>query len=218
MHELDEPGYGVRSADRLQGEEFEVQNMTTVWSEWGALTRFLESARLAYARERNLWNSLELADREAVVIVSTSGARRYEVSLSRHLSAVDDEVTLHASVLIHYYALAEAAACAHLNIESRSAGGIEAWGRQLLTANSRSWTDVLDGEAGAVELAVVRNAFADGTRTISDSDAARLVTAAASPRSAGDSVSLTYDEAGGARRSGRRARATATSRRRRELR
>jgi hypothetical protein len=168
--------------------------MATVWSEWGALTRFLESARLAYARERNLWNSLELADRESVVIVSTSGARRYEVSLDKHLSAVDDEVTLHASVLIHYYALAEAAACAHLNLDSRSAGGIEAWGRQLLEANNRSWADVLDGVAGAVELAVVKNAYSHGTRKISDRDASRLAGVVALPRSAGDSVSLTYDE------------------------
>ncbi|HET6292900.1 MAG TPA: hypothetical protein VFG33_05985 [Kribbella sp.] len=168
--------------------------MATVWTEWGALTRFLQSARLAFARERSLWHSLELADPDAVMITSMNGASRYEVSLSQHVSAVDDEVTLHASVLIHYYALAEAAACAHLSIDARNAGGIEAWGNQLLIANGRDWSDVLDGRAGAVELAVVRNAFAHGTRLVSDSGATRLSAAGSPPRLACDPVTLTYQE------------------------
>lgn len=168
--------------------------MATFRTEWGALTRFLESARLAFARERSLWHSLELAEPDAVMITSMNGASRYEVSLSQHVSAVDDEVTLLASVLIHYYALAEAAACAHLNIDARGAGGIEAWGSQLLVANKRDWTDVLDGKAGAVELAVVRSAFAHGTRTVDASGEARLLAAGAPALSAGDRVTLTYRE------------------------
>lgn len=168
--------------------------MSTVWTEWGALTRFLESARVAFARERNLWNSLELADPEAVQITTTTGARRYEVGLTNHLAAVDDEVTLYASVLIHTYALAEAAACRELGIDSRSAGGIENWGKRLLDANNRDWSGVFEGEAGAVEVAVVRNAFAHGTRLIDAPSEGRLAAAGASPRAAGDAVSLTYEE------------------------
>lgn len=34
-----------------------------LWDSWGALTRFLESARIALARERDLWTSLELDKR-----------------------------------------------------------------------------------------------------------------------------------------------------------
>lgn len=168
--------------------------MTTVWTEWGALTRFLESARVAFARERNLWHSLELADREAVTITTQTGTRHYAVSLEDHIAAVDDEVTLFASVLIHTYALAEDAACRQVGLDSRTAGGIEVWGKRLLDAYDRDWTGVLDSESGAVELAVVRNAFAHGTRTIDDSGAKRLASAGSPPRSPGDPVSLTYEE------------------------
>ena len=168
--------------------------MSTVWAEWGTLTRFLESARVAFARERNLWHSLELADPEVVTITTTTGVRRYKVSLRNHLAAIDDEVTLYASVLIHTYALAEDVACRHVGIGSRVAGGIESWGQRLLDARGRNWSGVLDGEAGAVEVAVVRNAFAHGTRMIDASAEARLATAGSSPRTAGDSVTLTYEE------------------------
>ena len=168
--------------------------MSTVWTEWGALTRFLESARVAFARERNLWHSLELADPEAVQITTTTGVRRYEVALSNHLAAVDDEVTLYASVLIHTFALAEAAATKKLGIDSRAAGGIESWGKRLLDSSNRDWAGVFEGEAGAVEVAVVRNAFAHGTRTIDSAAETRLATAGASPRAAGDAVNLTYEE------------------------
>ncbi|GAA5017988.1 hypothetical protein GCM10023258_04520 [Terrabacter aeriphilus] len=168
--------------------------MSTVWTEWGALTRFLESARVAFARERNLWHSLELADPQIVQITTTTGVRRYQVALASHLAAVDDEVTLYASVLIHTYALTEAAATSKLGIDSRAAGGIETWGKLLLDANGRDWTGVFEGEGGAVEVAVVRNAFAHGTRVIDSAAEARLVAAGASPRTAGDAVSLTYEE------------------------
>jgi hypothetical protein len=116
------------------------------------------------------------------------------VKLQQHLDAVDDEVTLHASVLIHSYALAEATGCALLGIDSRNAGGIEKWGHQLLVANDRDWTDVVDGRPGAVEVAVVRNAFAHGGRTITINDSERLHRAGSPPRNPGDPVSLSYEE------------------------
>lgn len=168
--------------------------MSTVWTEWGALTRFLESARVAFARERNLWSSLELADPDAVKITTTTGPRRYEVALKNHMAAVDDEVTLYASVLIHTYALAESAACRQLAIDSRTAGGIESWGGKLLSTHGRDWSGVFEGESGAVEVAVVRNAFAHGTRLIDDAAETRLAAAGAAPRASGDAVSLEYEE------------------------
>ena len=168
--------------------------MSNVWTEWGALTRFLESARVAFARERNLWRSLELSDPESVQITTTTGLRRYEVGLTNHLAAVDDEVTLYASVLIHTYALAEAAACRQLAIDSRSSGGIESWGKRLLDSNRRDWGGVFEGEEGAVEVAVVRSAFAHGTRVIDASSEARLAAVGAAPRAAGGAVGLTYEE------------------------
>ena len=167
----------------------------TVWDEWGALTRFLESARLAFARESRLWHSLELSDRDSVTITAPRGSQSaYQVRLQQHLDAVDDEVTLLASVLIHSYALVESTACDLLGIDSRTAGGIEKWGHRLLESNDRDWTDVVDGRSGAVEVAVIRNAFAHGGRTITTKDADRLHKAGSLPRSPGDRVSLGNEE------------------------
>jgi hypothetical protein len=168
--------------------------MSTVWDEWRNLTRFLESARVAFARERSLWQSLELADPESVTISTTTGVRRFQVSLSDHLASVDDEVTLYAAVLIHTYALAEDAGCRALGVDSRSAGGIENWGKGLLAARGRDWSGVLDGEAGAVEVAVVRNAFTHGAREIDAGAVARLSACGAPLRSVGDRVGLQYEE------------------------
>lgn len=169
--------------------------MTTVWEEWGSLTRFLESARLAFARERRLWHSLELEDRATVFIKGPAAETgTYKVSLDQHVEAVDDEETLFASVLIHSYALAESVACDLLRLDSRNAGGIEVWGSQLLNANDRNWGDVFDGKAGAVEVAVTRNAFAHGTRLVDASGEARLRSAGSSLYVAGERVSLTYEQ------------------------
>src|SRR6476620_2235167 len=119
-----------------------------VWTEWGRLTRFLESARLAFVRERNLWTSLELARLDEVRLSADTGRSLYKVPLAQHLAAVEDEDTLFASVLIHSYALAESAAAARLDIDSRDCGGIEDWGTRLLVANGRTWDSIDGGVAG----------------------------------------------------------------------
>ncbi|GCD88076.1 hypothetical protein [Nocardioides sp. LS1] len=166
----------------------------TVWDEWGALTRFLESARIAFARERNLWHALELADREAVTINAPASEHgRYAVSLGQHIAAVDDEVTLHASVLIHSYALTESTICGLLGVSPRRTNGIEDWATRALEANGRSWDSVQAGLPGAVEVAVVRNAFAHGTRTV-DAQGAKRLQAVGTQVSAGQAVTLTYEE------------------------
>ena len=107
---------------------------------------------------------------------------------------MDDEETLYAAVLVHSYALAEAVTCDTLGLDSRNAGGIESWGFRMLQANGRSWTDVFDGEAGAVEVAVVRNAFPHGTRLVDSAGAARLQAVGSTLHATGDSVSLTYEQ------------------------
>jgi len=163
-----------------------------VWDEWLRITRFLEAARLAFAREAELWTSLETV--EPVTLDVTTSKGRYRVDVADHLTAVQDDETLLASVLIHTYALAESAAVDHLSIGARDLGGIEDWGDRLLASENRSWRDLQDGLAGAVEVAVVRNAFAHGQRTIDASGERRLRAAGVSSWSAGDSVSLTYDQ------------------------
>lgn len=163
-----------------------------VWSEWGRLTRFLESARLAFARERNLWASLELRSAEDVRLSAASKHGIYKVALTQHLAAVRDEETLFASVLIHSYALAETAAAERLRGDARDFGGIEDWGTRLLATTSSTWDSLNEGVAGAVEVAVVRNAYAHGARRVDELAANRLRAVGKTQPKAGDLVVLDY--------------------------
>lgn len=167
--------------------------MSNLWDTWAELTRFLESARLAFARERVLWESLELADREKASLKVRVGKGWYKARLDQHVQAVLNEEMLYASVLIHSYALAESAAIDSLGL-ARASGGIESWGKLLLQEAGSNWAAVRDGDWGVVEVAVVRNAFAHGTRCIDAGAAKRLTDAGAPSRSDGSRVSLTYDE------------------------
>jgi len=135
----------------------------------------LESARLAFARERDLWTAIELDRREDVRLKASAGKTNYMVSLDQHLLAIQDEGRLITSVLIHSYALAESAALDHLQLGSRSVAGVEDWGTRLLSANSQDWSQVLGGFPGAVEVAVARNAFAHGNKRIDVSTERRFV-------------------------------------------
>lgn len=164
------------------------------YDEWGRITRFLESARLAFARERGLWASLEIRDSDAVQLAAPAGQGEYRVSLDRHIAAVSDEETLLASVLVHSYALAESAASDRLGIDSREFGGIEDWGERLLNTTGSPWSEVKDERSGAVEVAVIRNVFAHGTRAIDEASAERLAAAGAPAREVGSTVNLTYVE------------------------
>jgi len=148
--------------------------LAPVWIEWGRLTRFLESARLAFAREHNLWTSLELRSADAVKVSAAADHGTHKVSLKGHLDAVRDKETPLASVLIHSYALAENAAAARLCGDARDFGGIEDWGTRLLATTGSTWDSLEEGLAGAVEVAVFRNAYAHGSRRVDASAASRL--------------------------------------------
>lgn len=163
-----------------------------VWDEWGRITRFLESARLAFAREQNLWTSLEIKDPEEVQLSATNGHGTYKVALAKHLTAVQDEDILLGSVLIHSYALAESAAAQRLRADARHFGGIEDWGARLLATTQSTWDSLRDGRAGAVEVGVVRNAYAHGARIMSQSAKHRLRVAGGAHSSNGDPVMLDY--------------------------
>ena len=166
--------------------------LAPVWREWRRLTRFLESARLAFARESNLWTSLELRSADEVKLSAATPHGSYRVGLQQHLEAVRDEEMLLASVLIHSYALAETAAAERLGSDARDFGGIEDWGRRLLATTGSTWSDLRDGAAGAVEVAVVRNAYAHGGRRIDASAASRLRAVGKSSPARGDLVVLDY--------------------------
>ena len=114
------------------------------------------------------------------------------MALREHLSAVQSEDTLFGGVLIHSYALAEAAASDRLGVSSRTFTGIEDWGTRLLASNGETWDGVKDGLAGAVEVAVVRNAYAHGARDLDRGAAKRLRTAGRAEAATGDPVNLDY--------------------------
>lgn len=151
------------------------EEKTLIWEEWGRLTRFLESARIAFARESKLWESLELTDASSAKIRTENGKATYQATLKQHRQALSDTWLLYASLLLSYYALAEAAAADKLGLDDvTDVGGIEVWGQRLLDAAAANWQDVKDGKAGAVEVAVVRNTIAHGDRTYTQRGINRL--------------------------------------------
>ena len=64
----------------------------------------------------------------------------------------------------------------------------------LIASSGHDWTDVKGGLAGIVEAAIVRNAFAHGSRTIDRVARARLLAAGAKARPVGSLVTLSYGE------------------------
>jgi hypothetical protein len=105
---------------------------------------------------------------------------------------VRDEETLFASVLIHSYALAESAAAVRLEGDPRDFGGIEDWGTRLLATTGSTWDALNEGMAGAVEVAVVRNAYAHSGRRIDHASANRLRAAGQTAWKEDDLVVLDY--------------------------
>lgn len=162
-----------------------------VWQEWKRITRFLESGRVAFARERSLWESLQIDVSEAVELVIPPG--RYRVSLPDHLEALSDEQIFYASVLLHSYAVTESAATEHLGGDDHSVGGIEDWGQKLLNANGRDWP-FRCSKAEAVEVAVVRHAFAHSNLVLDETQYNRLSAAGDTTRTVGSLIGISYDE------------------------
>ena len=144
------------------------------------------------ARVRSLWASLELRSAEDIKLSAASAHGTYRVALNQHLAAVSDEETLLASVLIHSYALAESAAVRRLGGDARDYGGIEDWGTRLLATTDTTWDALGDGIAGAVEVSVVRNAYAHGGRRIDQAAVRRLHAVGRTRPRVGDPVILDY--------------------------
>ena len=165
------------------------------WLEWSRVTRFMESSRIAFTREASLWNGLELKDGPSKMkLLVPTGKGKYSVTLEQHLETLADQTMLFAGVLMHSYARAESAAADKLGVDLRRLSGIEDWGSRLLEAASASWTDVPGDRAGAVEVAVVRAAFAHGTRRVDRSGARRLEQAGVHHRPEGSPVTLSYED------------------------
>jgi hypothetical protein len=174
--------------------KFQPSKDDMVWDEWGRLTRFHESARLAFAREGRLWNELELANADSATVRIKNGDRTYQASVAQHRRAVADEQLLGASVLLYSYALAESAAEDLLGPGANVSSGIEKWGDALLKKAGNSWVNVEGGKAGVVETAIVRNAIAHGDTSYTESNVNRILQAGGAPTwKAMDPLRLDYD-------------------------
>ncbi len=165
-----------------------------LWDEWGRITRFFESSRIALAREATLWKSLQLADPADAFVRVTTGSSTYQVSLEDHAAAVADTWFLYASALMSYYALAESAAADRLGLDDLvGCDGIADWGERLLESAGAKWRKPSE-RSRIVEVGVVRNLIAHGDRVYSKRAVAKLQTAGLSPCPAvGDPVVLDDD-------------------------
>lgn len=173
-----------------------------LWDEWRRITRFLESGRVAFARERDLWAGLELVNPDAIKLnVPPEGrpsGRGYRIGLPSHQEALADEELFHAAVLLHTYALTEAVSHEVLVLRGVTFGtGIESWGLALLQSHPgpdgpRGWSAQVS-EADLVETTVHRNVFAHGGRRLDERAVARLHRVARTSWNVGDHVPLAYD-------------------------
>ncbi len=101
-----------------------------MWHEWERLTRFLESSRVVFARERVMWESLDLADFDGARIRTTRDQVTYDVDLDDHLETLGDEEILWGAVLVHSFALTQAAAAEKLEIDMKKSTGHRRLGQQ----------------------------------------------------------------------------------------
>lgn len=169
-----------------------------VWEEWKGLTRFLECSKIAFQRELGLWSGLEVTDLRTVRISTKNGLSRFSLTVDEHLDTLRDDDLLLFVVLTYSYSLCECYARVKLGLgeSARLNGGIETWGGDLLVSTGNQWTDVLGGRAGLIEVAVVRNFLAHGSRSIGQSTIDRFASVnEVCPWALGDSVSLTYERA-----------------------
>ncbi len=165
--------------------------------DWKRMTRFLESVRIALAREIRLWETLQLENPAQAKIRSLQGNTEYQVTLDGHRFAISDEPLMHGMVLLYSYALAESGAAMKLGKTTADLGVIESWSDQLVTQSGNDWNQVLGGKQGIVEVAVYRNAIGHGCSTFEDHHFNRVDNAGGpgSPPSwhVGDTISLDYE-------------------------
>lgn len=166
-----------------------------LWNEWGSLTRLLKSARIAFEREKNLWETLELAAPEKAIIHIKTPPSAYTVKLEQHKAILSDETIFCSSLLVYSYALIEDCAATILAQHQKTlGGGIEQWGEFLLSLTQNSWDKVKGGKVGIVEVSVLRNAIAHGSHSYSRECVNRLKGIGFEPLpTEGQQFQITYD-------------------------
>jgi hypothetical protein len=168
-----------------------------IWDEWRRITRFIESSRIAFSREELIWSSLEVSNKKEITLSTKLGGKVYAIALEQHLLGIQDHQVLFSTVLLASYALVESFARLKLGLSDNDqlAGGIEAWGAQILAATGHGWSNVMDGLSGIVEVSVLRNAFAHGVKNANQSMVNRFLGQSLTPPWAvGDKMVLTYEK------------------------
>lgn len=167
-----------------------------VWDEWKRLTRFLECSKIAFRRELGIWDSLEVPDLEAIRIATQNGRSTFKLNAREHADTLQDESLLYFIVLTYSYSLCECYARVKLGLgeSERLESGIEAWGERVLKTTGCTWSDVLGGRSGLIEVAIARNFISHGSRSIGQSTLNRFQSAGElCPWKVGDIFTLDYD-------------------------
>jgi len=187
-----------------------------VWREWLQLTRLQWSGRIAFETELRRWNDPFLAGGDKLSVRISDCGGEYETSFDNHLVALRDVSQYCGLILVKSWALLEGHAklVAHLDLQGRLAdlfdrgqvedlaaaddhilaGGVEAWGSDLLRRVGQDWDKVFEGQAGLVEVSLVRNAVAHGRRHATEAliQSARA-RSAEFPYATGEEIVLDFD-------------------------
>ena len=172
-------------------------SISDIWEEWKRLTRFLECSKIAFQRELRLWDDLEIDDPSTIRLSTQTGLSRFALTADQHIETLRDEELLYFIVLTYSYSLCERYARIKLGIaeHDRLTGGIENWGEQLINLTGNSWSGVLGGKSGIIEVAVVRNFLAHGTKVINPATISRFSSAGVTcPWTLGENILLTYEK------------------------
>lgn len=165
-----------------------------MWEEWLALTRLQWSGRIAFENEVERWANRRFSGKEAVSVVIDDCGGRYEASLASHVATLGDHRLFCGLILLRSWALLESHArlvghIARTRDWAGASGGFDrdrldaiygeklqggpvAWLNATMDAVQQPWAAVYGGQAGLVEIALLRNAIAHGHRTVT----ARLMT------------------------------------------
>lgn len=163
--------------------------VANIWREYGALTRFLESTRIALAHEAERVHAE--AKSGPIQSVGIGGdPSKYEVRRSQHLEVVRDEEMLARLVLVQTTALCESLARLCVAKAGGLEGGVEAWGSRCLEANGQAWGSVEGGQSQVVLAFVYRNAIAHGSNELTAKEIRRLETAGNSQFGAGSTIEV----------------------------
>lgn len=185
-----------------------------VWNRWKELTQFLALSDHVLLSQQEQWQGLPIVDKDNAKILRQDGPYKFETDGRTYEAILKDRHVLSSVVLLNSYALVESlvrqvydllepdsTVSSSLLVDIRSgatsvssvlkSGGIEVWGTRLLNDLGRDWSYVETGQAGLIEVAIVRNGIAHGEAAVTQGMANRAASNGATlPWQIGDSISL----------------------------